>query len=204
MLKLSTIILSWCMFLSGCTGKKDEIKLILDETFNQSSSLAAYNDHLMIVDTAFGKDGTVERIEKHVYVFRNDTLVEQGLSMAKDTSLKYDVIVANAGQYEPISDTTSKIWSEVKHEIANIYQLRETGLFMFALAKNSTGNCDLHIYDKKKKNYNKVELGNYTDYSPQLVLHDFNDDGIPEILVLANFYLQNHYLVNVRGYELLK
>jgi hypothetical protein len=35
-----------------------------------------------------------------------------------------------------------------------------------------------------------------------MLLHDFNNDGVPEIFLFIKFYLQNHYLIEVKGYKL--
>ncbi|BAV06159.1 hypothetical protein FLA_2175 [Filimonas lacunae] len=175
---------------------------MLEQPFEQSSMIAVNDRYWSVWDTTWTPDGE-ETIGKQVFQIRKDSLVAVDSSTVIDTTLNYKVLAVRTGDYQLVPDTAAASWVALKKKHPDIYQAKDMGAFVCALA-SSLNECSLQVYRQNGDRIDSVALGSYDFYAPQLLLHDFDKDGVPEILVLANFYVHNHFLNDVRAYTIKK
>jgi hypothetical protein len=205
MIKLFVTAICLVMLCNSCrTTKSDQPKLIFDETFNQSSSFCIAKNYIGIVDTSFNQGGEIASITKYNFLF-NKNIISKIDSNIDSILLsdKQNIIITNLAQYSFIgTNTLPQILQAKKDTTQEVHNVKETEKFIFYVSRSNIGECFLNVYNKEKEKSSKISVGNYLDYYPEIFLHDFNKDGIPEVFLFIKFYMQNHYLIDVKSYKL--
>lgn len=189
--------------LSCRTLKNNFDKVIFSDIFHKKSSLLIFKNHIQFVDSSDNESGEIVDVTKSNFVLKKDTIIEidgnleRQLNDAQSTPVISLWDYKNIGDINLLSDTEKEMIDSTKE----IHDIQKTRQLIIYTQRDNNGNCFLFIKKKEDKMIMKINLGNYLDYFPEIFLHDLDGDGFDEIFVFAKFYMQNHYLVEVKVYK---